>query len=216
MRSIARLWRCLAGMCLLSLARPGVAQTPPNDLLGGGFPRAGAPVMALLRPVTLLPLAMDTPVVRRPRAIEYSDAYNTRLTIHRYGSYAMIPLFIAEYSLGENLMNDASPASWMKPAHGLVAGGVAVLFGLNTITGVWNLWESRSDPAGRTRRIVHSVMMIAADAGFAATGATAPEREHSLTSFNDYQHRVNVHRGLAIGSIALSTIGGGMMWFWKQ
>jgi hypothetical protein len=154
--------------------------------------------------------------VRRPRAIEYTDAYYTRLTIHRYGSYAMIPLFVAEYSLGQNLMNDASPASWMKPAHGVVAGGVGVLFGLNSITGAWNLWESRSDPAGRTRRIVHSVMMIVADAGFAATGATAPGHDHGFTNYNDYLHRQRVHRDLAIGSIALSTVGGGMMWFWKQ
>src|SRR5690242_8213624 len=33
-------------------------------------------------------LPADTPVVRRPLAIEYSDQYYTRLTIHRYGSYA--------------------------------------------------------------------------------------------------------------------------------
>lgn len=157
----------------------------------------------------------DTPVVRRPRAIEYSDSYNTRLTIHRYGSYAMIPLFVAEYSLGQNLMNDASPASWIKPAHGVVAAGVGVLFGVNTITGVWNLWDSRQDPAGRTRRIVHSVMMLVSDAGFLATGMTAPGHQGFVTSFSEYQHRERVHRDLAIGSITLSTLGGGMMWFWK-
>lgn len=156
----------------------------------------------------------DTPVVR-PRAIEYSDLYYTRLTIHRWGSYAMIPLFAAEYSLGQNLMQDASPATWMKPAHGVVAGGVGVLFGVNTITGVWNLWESRDDPSGRTRRIVHSVMMIVSDAGFLATGLTAPGHHHGFTTYGDYLHRERVHRDIAIGSIALSTIGGGMMWFWK-
>jgi hypothetical protein len=161
-------------------------------------------------------VAADTPVVRRPRAIEYSDQYYTRLTIHRYGSYAMLPLFAAEYSLGQNLMNDASPPGWMKPAHGLVAGGVGVLFGVNTITGVWNLWDSRQDPAGRTRRILHSVMMLVSDAGFAATGATAPGHHHFFTNYNDYLRRERVHRDLAIGSIALSAIGGGMMWFWKQ
>jgi hypothetical protein len=161
-------------------------------------------------------LVVDTPVVRRPRAIEYSDQYYTRLTIHRYGSYAMLPLFAAEYSLGQNLMNDASPPAWMKPAHGLVAGGVAVLFGVNTITGVWNLWDSRQDPSGRTRRILHSVLMLASDAGFAATGATAPGHHRFFTNYSDYLHRERVHRDLAIGSIALSAIGGGMMWFWKQ
>ena len=157
----------------------------------------------------------DTPVVR-PRAVEYSDLYYTRLTIHRWGSYTMIPLFAAEYSVGQNLMRDASPATWMKPAHGVVAGGIGVLFGVNTITGVWNLWESREDPSGRTRRIVHSVMMLAADAGFFATGLPAPERDdEGFTNYSKYLHRERVHRGVAIGSIALSTIGGGMLWFWK-
>lgn len=161
-------------------------------------------------------VAADTPIVRRPRAIEYSDAYNTRLTIHRIGSYTMLPLFAAEYSLGQNLMQDAAPPSWIKPTHGLVAGGIAVLFGVNTITGVWNLWDSRQDPAGRTRRTVHAILMLASDAGFLATGALAPGHEREFVSSTDFQHRVRVHRDFAIASISVATIGGGMMWFWKQ
>src|SRR5690349_12644660 len=145
----------LLSVIVFAAAGAAGAQSVPSD-------PAAAAVKVAARPTALL----DTPVVRRPRPIEYGDAYYTRLTIHRYGSYAMIPLFVAEYSLGQNLMNDASPASWMKPSHAAVAGGIGVLFGVNTITGVWNLWESRDDPAGRTRRIVHSVMMIASDAGF--------------------------------------------------
>ena len=119
---------------------------------------------------------------------------------------------MAEYSLGQNLMNDASPASWMKPSHVAVASGIGVLFGVNTLTGVWNLWESRQDPEGRTRRIVHSVMMIASDAGFLAATALAPG-EHAR--FSDYSRNERVHRNVAIGSFALSTVGGAMMWFWK-
>ena len=46
----------------------------------------------------------DTPRVR-PHAIEYSDAYNTRLTIHRWGSCTMLPLFASEYYLGNRLLN---------------------------------------------------------------------------------------------------------------
>jgi len=161
------------------------------------------------------PLPLDTPVVQRPRAIEYSDSYYTRLTIHRIGSYTMIPLFIAEYSLGQNLINDAAPPSWLKPAHVGVASGIGILFTVNTVTGLWNRWEARQDPDGRTRRTVHSIMMLASDAGFLAAAALTPEREHGFADFTDYQHRVNVHRGVAIGSFALSTVGGAMMWFWK-
>lgn len=160
-------------------------------------------------------IPLDTPVVRRPLAVEYSDAYYTRLTIHRIGSYTMLPLFAAEYSLGQNLIQDASPPTWMKPTHALVAGGIGVLFGVNTITGVWNLWDSRKDSEGRTRRIVHSVLMLASDAGFAAAGATAPGHHDHFVDYSTYLHREHVHRGIAIGSIAASTIGGVMMWFWK-
>ena len=201
--------RLAGGFAALFLAgRVLFGQSLPNDTAGIA-PR-------LLPPTAMSPAPADTPVVQRPRAIEYSDAYYTRLTVHRYGSYAMIPLFVAEYSLGQNLMNDASPASWMKPAHVAAAGGIGVLFGVNTITGVWNLWESRDDPAGRTRRIVHSVMMIASDAGFAAAAALSPGRNHGFTTYGDFLHRERVHRNVAIGSFALSTVGGAMMWFWKQ
>jgi len=164
-------------------------------------------------PPALLPL--DTPVVQRPRAVEYSDLYYTRLTVHRVGSYTMIPLFVAEYSLGQNLVNDAAPPSWIKPTHVAVASGIGILFSVNTVTGLWNLWDARQDPEGRTRRTVHSILMLASDAGFLAAAALTPEREHGFTNAADYQHRVNVHRGVAIGSFALSTIGGAMMWFWK-
>ncbi len=178
---------------------------------------AQAPTMDSTRLDTgLTAVVADTPVVRRrPRAIEYSDLYYTRLTIHRYASYTMIPLFVAEYSLGQNLMQDAAPPSWMKPAHGAVAGGVAVLFGLNTITGAWNLWDSRDDPNGRTRRVVHTVLMLASDGGFALTGALAPHRFSRYSSYSDYTNARQLHRNVAIGSFALSTAAAAMMWFWK-
>lgn len=101
----------------------------------------------------------------RPRAIEYSDAYYTRLTIHRWGSYAMLPLFGAEYILGNELLNGSHPSSWVKPTHTTVAIGLGALFGINTVTGLWNLWDSRHDANDRTRRYVHTVLMLAADAG---------------------------------------------------
>lgn len=185
-----------------------VAQAP-NDT---GFVSPGAadsvPARVEQRLILRLAVPIDTPVVRRPLAIEYSDAYYTRLTIHRIGSYTMLPLFAAEYALGQNLIQDRSPPSWMKSTHVLVAGGIGVLFGVNTITGAWNLWDSRTDPDGRTRRIVHSVLMLASDVGFLAAGATAP-------GHHGQSDEARNHRGIAIGSIAVSTVGGVMMWFWK-
>ena len=204
----------MLAVSLVLIALTGPVQSP-NDTGWTANPpdSAASPVLGPVVTGALLPL--DTPVVRRPLAIEYSDAYYKRLTIHRIGSYTMLPLFAAEYSLGQNLVNDLSPPTWMKPTHALVAGGIGVLFGVNTITGAWNLWDSRKDPEGRTRRIIHSVLMLASDAGFAAAGATAPGHHHNYLDFSSYQHQVNLHRSIAIGSIAASTVGGVMMWFWK-
>ena len=156
---------------------------------------------------------LDTPVVRR-RAIQYSDSYYTRLTIHRIGSYVMLPLFAGEYALGQNLINDASPPTWIKPTHLGVALGIGGLFTINTVTGAMNLWESRDDPSNRGLRITHTVLMLASDAGFAITGALTP-RTHSF-DFAEIQASRNRHRNWALGSMALSTAGTALMWFVKH
>jgi hypothetical protein len=154
------------------------------------------------------PVVADTPRVRR-HAVTYSDAYNTRLTIHRIGSYTMLPLFGGEWYLGDRLLNGTNPPSWMKPTHVGVAGALGVLFTVNTVTGAWNLWDSREDPAGRTRRYIHTGLMLASDAGFLWTAAIAGDAKHNHDAGNR-------HRDVALGSIGLSTIGTALMWFWKD
>jgi hypothetical protein len=160
----------------------------------------------------------------RPRAIEYSDWYYRRLTMHRIGSYVEFPLFAAEYILGNRLLQDQQQLGFVPPgrhpdtpqvpsglltAHTLVASGLGVLFGFNTITGGWNLWESRKEPVGRTRRVVHTVLMLAADAGFAATGAAGGGAKHS-------QSNADTHRGLAEASMGVAGAGTIMMWVWNR
>lgn len=157
----------------------------------------------------LAPLDTPPPRRQRPRAIEYSDWYNTRLTIHRIGSYTMLPLFAAEWSLGQNLLQDQYTSPWMRRGHQGVAGALGVLFTVNTVTGAWNLWDSRSDPAGRTRRILHTVAMLGSDAGFAWAAAIGGSSRRSAAT-------ARTHRAIAIASISLSTAGTAMMWFWKQ
>ena len=93
-----------------------------------------------------------TQASRRPRAIEYSDAYHTRLKIHQIGAYLMIPLFISEYVLGEKLLTSTNRSNGLKTAHSAVAAGVGVVFVANTVTGAWNFWDARKDPNGRARR----------------------------------------------------------------
>jgi hypothetical protein len=134
-----------------------------------------------------------------PQLVEYSDAYFTRLTIHRWASYATLPLFAAEWYLGNQLFNGTASSS-TRGAHGAVAAGLGVLFAVNTVTGGLNLWEGRKDPEGRTLRTVHGVLMLLADAGFAAAGATAPETERGFTSGNRSRHRT-----IGIASILTAT-----------
>ena len=51
--------------------------------------------------------------------------------------------------------------------------------------------------------------MLASDAGFVWTAAIAGDAQHN----HDAGTR---HRNVALGSIALSTVGTALMWFWKD
>jgi hypothetical protein len=147
----------------------------------------------------------------RARAIAHSDFYYTRLKVHRIGSYAMLPLFAAQYYVGDRLLNDDHPPGWARGAHGTLAGGVAALFAVNTVTGVWNAWESRHDANGRARKYVHVALMIAADVGFLWTAQTAEDDDEGGRRSNANVH----HRNIALGSIGIATVGTAMMWLWK-
>ena len=155
-------------------------------------------------PPYALPVPADT-VPGRRRAFEYSDAYGTRLTIHRIASYAMVPLFAASFASGSQLVENgrAAPA-WARTIHRPAATGTALLFGVNTLTGGINLWEARRDPDGRTRRTLHGLLMLAADAGFAATGIIAEDAGENAA-------RRDLHRTVALSSRGVSLLSYAIM-----
>ncbi|MBL8981374.1 MAG: hypothetical protein JNL26_04280 [Gemmatimonadetes bacterium] len=169
-----------------------------------------------------LPAATPAAIPRAPqpprrRAVEYSEWYGRRLTMHRWGSYAMVPLFATEYWLGNKLLNDETVSSGTRDTHAAVASTIGVLFAANTVTGLWNLWDARRDPNGRGKRLVHSALLLAADAGFLYTASLADdddgdEGERGGTRGN----RATDHRNAALVSIGLSTVGTGLMWFFKD
>ena len=139
----------------------------------------------------------------RPKAITYSDGYYVRRKVHVYASFATLPLFVAESIVGQKLYNQTTPGS-LRSAHSALAGGIGVLFGVNTVTGVWNMWDARKDPNGHTKRMVHGILMLTADAGFVATAALAPGGGRGgLQPTGD----PSLHRGVAIGSMAVATAG---------
>jgi hypothetical protein len=142
-------------------------------------------------------------------AIEHSDAYQTRAKIHKYASFATLPLFAAEVALGQSL--DGSNDS-KKSAHAVVGAGIVGLFGVNTVTGAWNLFgEGRQDKEGRTLRLVHGLLMMAADVGFLATTASAPST--GRTGAVAFDANKTTHRNLAIASVSVGTAGYLMMLF---
>jgi hypothetical protein len=173
-----------------------------------------APTFASVAPAFVL---RDTGQRQRPRAVEYSNFYTVRATIHRDASYATLPLFVVEYAIGSSLYNKPpdSTSSSLRTAHSVVAIGIAGLFAVNTVTGAWNLWEARKDPAGRTKRYIHSALMILSDAGFVATGALAPGH-HDDPGVPVDQNRRRLHRDVAIASMSTALAGYVMMLFWKD
>jgi hypothetical protein len=179
-----------------------------------------APTMAAIAPTTFQDARFEPGVhavfadTTRKKSIEYSNGYYVRLKIHRYASWAMLPLFIGSYATGNDLINNGNSASsFSKNWHGVFAGATAALFAVNTVTGVWNLVESRHDPAGRTRRWVHSIAMFVATAGFVATGATAPEIEGGEVGESS---NASTHKALAITSMSIATAAWLMMLIWKD
>jgi hypothetical protein len=153
-----------------------------------------------------IPAPSDT--VRRRRAVELSDWYYRRLEIHRLGSYAELPLFAAEWVVGDKLMARGTPiAGWVKPTHVGLATTIGGLFGLNTLTGGWNLVEGWSQLGDKRNLVVaHTVLMLAADGGLATASAIAGKGA-------DAERR---HRAVAVASMGAATVSTVMMWIAKN
>jgi hypothetical protein len=153
---------------------------------------------------------LDTPTTR-VKAIEISDWYNRRLTIHRYLSYAVIPIFAVQWAAGERIYKHGNQApDWAKTTHRAGATALAGIFTVNTVTGLWNLWDSRKAPEGRALRTFHAVTMLAADAGFTYAGVKLSKEAET-----DFDKR-REHRTVALSSMALTVIGAGAMRFFNK
>lgn len=141
-------------------------------------------------------------------AVEHSDAYHTRAKIHKIASFATLPLFAAEVALGQSLYNSTNGGTTRGStgAHVAVGTGIIGLFAVNTITGAWNLFgEDRQEHSGRALRLVHGLLMMAADAGFVATSATGPGGGHRGLAVATTS--ASTHRAIALSSIGVGTAG---------
>lgn len=201
-----------------------------NWLIAASGALAPSPQLPARGPMLPVAIGVSQPALRlddgallapqRPKAIEFSQGYYTRLTIHRYASYATLPLFVSEYALGRSLYNQTAPPDTLRGSrsqrtwHSLVADGIYGLFAVNTVTGAWNWWEGRRVKEGRTRRTIHSALMFASDAGFVATAALAPGRR-DIAGRGNPNHRT-AHRTVAMISMSTALVGDLMMVIWNK
>jgi hypothetical protein len=169
-------------------------------------------ITALLLTAQLLVAApSDTPPpapAQRVQAVEVSEWYGRRLTLHRRLSYTVIPLFAFQYAAGDQIWEKGARApAWARRGHRIGAATIGSVFLVNTVTGAWNLWDSRHVEEGRTRRYLHAASMLVADAGFTWAGAVLSEQAETSLS------KRKLHRTVALSSIALSVTSGLIMYF---
>jgi hypothetical protein len=154
-----------------------------------------------------LPLQPDDAQPLHTAAIEHSDGYRTRAKIHKYASFATLPLFAAEVALGQSLYNTPASAGSRRGLHAAIGSGIVGLFAVNTVTGAWNMFgEGWGDREGRTLRLVHGLLMMAADVGFLATSATGPNSDGRRGALTFETDKVT-HRNIAIASVSVGTAG---------
>jgi hypothetical protein len=152
-----------------------------------------------------LEVAGDTIRPRRRRALEVSEWYSRRLTVHRYTAYSTIPVFGLQYAAGNELYTKGAGApTWAKTMHRVGATSLAGMFTVNTVTGVWNWWDSRSAP-GLALRTIHALTMLGTDAAFVYTGAKL-----SNEAENSFDKR-RLHRKVALISIGVTVVSGTAM-----
>ena len=189
---------------LIALAGPGdTARVTPDSVPASMPSRLELPIS--------LQLETDTTLHRRRKSVEVGEWYERRLRIHRYGAYATIPLFVFQAAAGNELYHKSSAAAdWARNGHRVGATALATVFSINTVTGLWNLWDSRSVPQGRTRRSIHTLLMLASDAGFAYAGIKLSEDAEQSA---DARRK---HRNLAYASMGVAVTGGGMMLLWRD
>lgn len=173
-------------------------------------------VLSAVKAAPAAPVLFFSDTVQPRQAVSLSDGYYTRLDIHRYASYATLPLFLIEYLAGQKLLQEGSDAPlWADAVHKPAAYALAGVFTVNTVTGLWNLAEAGGVKQSKTRRWVHAILMLTADAGFVYGATLAPSTE-------DIDARIAAgerggwtpHKRVTVASMGIALAGLAMMYIW--
>lgn len=124
----------------------------------------------------------------------------------------MLPLFAVQSVAGNQLFqadkSGAERPSWAKSVHGAGAAGLGALFTVNTVTGLWNLWESRDNDVGRSKRLLHSALLLASDAGFAYSGIKlASDAKDDSGARNEHKNVAYYSMGAAVAGYGIMLVG---------
>ena len=126
-------------------------------------------------------------------------------------AYGTIPVFTAQWVAGNQLLQESRAApEWAKFTHRAGATMLAGMFTVNTVTGVWNWWDSRAVPQHRVLRTVHAFTMIACDAAFTYTGAKLSNEAETSNSARKLHHNV------ALISMGVTAVSGVAMKIWNK
>ncbi|HEY0995073.1 MAG TPA: hypothetical protein VGD77_03705 [Gemmatimonadaceae bacterium] len=154
----------------------------------------------------LAPAGVPDTVRRRPKAVEVSDSYELRLRVHRYTAYLVPALFAVQYVAGQELYDQyqgkGEAPGWARNVHKANAWVLGGAFALNTVTGAWNLWDSRNQPEGRVLRYLHTASMLAADGIFAYAGTMIDDDGGGIR---------RQHRNLALTGMGITLGSGAVM-----
>jgi len=202
--------RYLGGLASVTLAAAVLLLGTAADSRGEDVVVVPEPLIAAASPTPIADwLATEAPKLAaqqpdsRPVAIEYSEGHETRAKIHKYVSWATLPLIGTEFWLGQRLYDNAGEDD-LRGVHGAVGAGLIGLFAVQSVTGVWNLLEEHGTP-GHKKRLTHGLIMLAAEGGFIAAAAMAPgEREGRFGSVSADR---STHRTVALVSMGVGTAG---------
>ncbi len=141
----------------------------------------------------------------RPTAIEYTEGHETRAKIHKYASWATLPLMGTEWWLGQKLYDDPNSInSGNRGVHGAVGSALIGFFAVQSVTGIWNLIDEKSAP-GNTKRLIHGILMLGAEGGFIAAAVSAPG--HDRNNLINFDANKATHRNIALVSFGVGTAG---------